>query len=76
MKKRKKMKTLDLVLTILGIFIGLFIITMIVLFICFRQVPDVLIVSVLGSGSSEAVLCCIIACVKKKAGLDNNDNDM
>lgn len=72
--KKKKLKTLDAVLAILGVFLGLFIGTMIVLFIYFREVPDVLIVSVLGSGSSEAILCCIITCIKKKAGItDNND---
>ena len=72
--KKKKVKTLDAALTILGVFIGLFIVTMIVLFICFREVPDVLIVSVLGSGSSEAVLCCIITCIKKKAGIEDDNN--
>lgn len=72
--KNNKVKTLDLVLIILGIFLGLFIIAMIVLFIFFQSVPDSLIVSVLGSGSSEAVLCCVITCIKKKAGIKDNDN--
>lgn len=74
MNNKKKIKTLDLVLTILGIFLGLFIITMIVLFVCFQSVPDSLIVSVLGSGSSEAILCCVITCVKKKAKINDDDN--
>lgn len=69
------MKTLDKILIILGTFLGLFIIAMIVLFCVFQSVPDTLIVAVLGSGTSEAVLTCIITCIKKKANIkDANDS--
>lgn len=69
------MKTLDKILITLGIFIALFIITMIVLFCIYQAIPDTLVVAVLGSGSSEAILCCIITCIKKKARIkDDTDN--
>lgn len=66
------MKTLDKILLILGVFIGLFIITMIVLFCIFQSIPDTLVVAVLGSGTSEAVLTCVITCIKKKARIKDD----
>ncbi len=72
---QKCVKTLDRVI-ILGIFIALFIISMIVIFCVFQSVPDTLIIAVLGSGTSEAVLTCIITCVKRKAGIsDDSDSN-
>lgn len=69
------MKTLDKILLILGVFLGLFIIAMIVLFIFFQSVPDSLIYAVLGSGSSELILSCVIKCTKLKAGIKEDEND-
>lgn len=66
------MKTLDKILIILGIFIGLFIVTMIVLFCIYQSIPDTLVVAVLGSGTSEAILTCVITCIKKKAGIKDD----
>lgn len=72
-RRKKKVNTLDKVLILLGAFLVLFIIAMIVLFCLFQSVPDTLIVAVLGSGSTEAVLCCIITCIKKKVGIENDE---
>lgn len=65
-------KTLDKVLIALGVFVALFVIAMIVTFWKFGSVPDSLVVAVLGSGSSEAILCCIITCIKKKVGIKDD----
>lgn len=67
------MKTLDKILLILGIFLGLFIITMIILFCIYQSIPDTLVVAVLGSGSSEALFCCIVTCIKKKAHIKEGE---
>lgn len=66
------MKTLDKVLMILGIFLGLFVICMIVLFCIFQSVPDVLIQCVLGSSSIELLLMAWITITKKKLGIDDD----
>lgn len=71
-KSAKQLNTLDKVLIILAIFLALFVIAMIIIFICFQAVPDSLIIAVLGSGSSEAILCCVITCVKKKIGINED----
>lgn len=70
---KKTMKTLDRVLIILGIFLGLFIITMIVLFCVFQQIPDTLVQCVLGSSSIELFVMAWITVVKKKAGIKEDD---
>lgn len=67
------MNTIDKILIILGTFIALFIIAMIVLFCLFQSIPDTLVVAVLGSGTSEAVLTCVITCMKKKADIKDED---
>lgn len=69
LRKSSKLKTLDKVLVFLSAFLSLFVIAMVVTFWKFQSVPDSLIVAVLGSGTSEAILTCIITCVKKKAGI-------
>lgn len=66
------MKTLDKILLVLGIFIGLFVISMIVTFWKFQAIPEALVYATLGSGSSEAILTCIITCIKKKAKINDN----
>lgn len=72
-KPTNKLKTLDKVLIVLGTFMVAFVIAMIVTYWKFESVPDALIVGVMGSGSSEAILCCIIQCVNKKVGIQKDD---
>lgn len=65
------MKTLNKILIIVGVFIALFIITMIVLFCIYQSIPDTLVVGVLGSGGTECILCAVIEIAKhKKKGDD------
>lgn len=66
------MKTLNKILIILGVFIALFIVTMVVLFCIYQSVPDTLVVGVLGSGGTECILCAIIEITKRKRG-DSED---
>ena len=71
-KKKNKPKTLlgkftkfiDQVIVVLGIFLGLFIITMVVTFWKFQSVPDTLIEAVLNTGKFEAALTASITIVK------------
>lgn len=72
-KPTNKLKTLDLILIILGAFMIAFVVTMIITFWKFQSVPEQLIIAVMGSGSSELLMCCIIECVKKKAGVKRED---
>lgn len=58
-----KMKTLTAVLLAVGVFIALFIVSMIVTFWVKGSVPDVLIQCVLGAGGVEALLCAAIQIV-------------
>lgn len=67
------MKTLDRILLILGIFVGIFVVTMIVTFWVFQSVPDTLIIAVLGSGGTEAVMCALITLSKHKLGMCVDD---
>lgn len=69
------MKTLDKVLIVLGTFLFLFIVTMIVTFWVFQSVPESLVYAVLGTGTSEAILTCIITCIKKKARIKDDRVD-
>lgn len=62
------MKTLDKILLILGIFVALFIITMIVTFFIFQNTPDTLITCVLGSSGVEVVMTALIQMKKNKDG--------
>lgn len=68
------MKTLDKILILVGIFIALFVISMIVLFCIFQSIPDTLVVSVLGSGGTECILCAIIQIAKHKKGVDDDSD--
>lgn len=70
------MKTLDKIIIILGIFLGLFIITMVVLFCIFQTVPDVLIQCVCGSSALELFFSAWITVTKKKIGDEDDDVDM
>lgn len=69
------MKTLDKILICIGIFIGLFIIAMIVLFCIFQSIPDTLVIAVLGSGGTECVLCALITISKFKNNVPTNTED-
>lgn len=77
MGKRKRLKTSNTVLIVLGVFLLAFIITMIVTFWVKGSTPDVLIQCVLGAGGLEALLLVIIKVSKvvvgEKVNLENND---
>lgn len=64
----KNLKTSNLILIILGIFILTFIITMTVIFCVKGSVPDTLIQYTLGAGGVEAVLCAAIKIAKVVSG--------
>lgn len=70
------MKTLNKVLIIIGIFLALFIITMIILFCIYQSIPDTLVVGVLGSGGTECILCAIIEIAKHKYKKETNEDDL
>lgn len=71
-KRKKKPKTflgkvekfIDKIIIVMGIFLGLFIITMIVTFWHFQSVPDTLIEAVLNTGKFEAALTALLTIVK------------
>ena len=66
---------LDKVLLTIGVFLGLFIIAMVVLFCIYQSVPDTLIQCVLGSSAIELLLMAWITVTKKKLGVDDADED-
>jgi hypothetical protein len=59
-KTKNKLRTSNLILGLLGVFILTFIITMIVIFCKYQVVPDTLIQCVLGAGGLEALLLAAI----------------
>lgn len=69
----KKCKTLNIVLSIVGILIVLFIVMMIITFWKFQQVPEVLVTAVLGTGIAELILTTIITVCKHIWKKDNPD---
>lgn len=76
----KKLKTSNVVLLALGIFIVAFIITMIVIFCVKDSVPDTLIQYTLGAGGVE---CLVLAAIKiskvvvgEKINLNNQEGDV
>lgn len=75
-KRKKKIKTSNVVLLALAIFIAAFIISMVVTFWVKNAVPDTLIQYTLGAGGLEALLLAgikISKVAKKKMGDDLND---
>ena len=71
-------KFIDKIIIVMGIFLGLFIITMIVTFWHFQSVPDTLIEAVLNTGKFEAALTALLTIVKyivKKDG-DLKDEEL
>ena len=80
MRMSKKLKTSNMVLLALGIFIMAFIITMIVIFCVKDSVPDTLIQYTLGAGGVE---CLVLAAIKiskvvvgEKINLNNQEGDV
>ena len=67
-RRRKKAKTSDVILLVLGLFIAAFIVTMIVIFCVKGSVPDTLIQYTLGGGGVEALLLAGIKISKVRAG--------
>ena len=58
--KKKKAKTSNVVLVVLGLFLLAFIVAMMVTFWMFQTVPDTLIQYTLGAGGVEAVVLAAI----------------
>lgn len=73
-KKKEKMKTLDKVLIIVGIFIALFIISTVIIYTVKDWQYDILIPCVVGSGILETVNTMIIT-VNKIRNQSNNNID-
>ena len=72
----KKRKTSNLVLLILGIFIGLFIISMIITYWVMGSVPDTLIQYTLGGGGLEVLVLAAIKVSKVWVGeKEREDSD-
>ena len=73
--KRKKLKTSNLVLLAIGIFIVAFIVSMEIIFCVTGSVPDTLIQYTLGAGGIEVLLLAAIKISKvvvgEKGGMEN-----
>ena len=69
-KRKKRMKTANLVLLCMGLFIFAFIVTMIVTFWIKGAVPDTLITYTLGAGGVEALALAGIKISKTWCGVD------
>lgn len=65
-KKKRRVKTLDLIIFLLAVFMFLFICTMIYIFWVKGSVPDTLITCVMGGGAVEAISTAWITVAKKK----------
>lgn len=72
------MNALSKILLVVGLFLALFVVTMVVLFCIFGNTPDTLIQCVLGAGILEALLCATIKCVnvvKENKQEENKESD-
>lgn len=69
------MKTSNIVLILLGIFLFLFIVIMVVTFWMYQAVPDTLITAVLGSSGLEALILGLIKIVKVKNLRDEEEDE-
>lgn len=67
--------TANIILTIMGAFICLFVIVMIITFWKFGSVPDTLIQYTLGAGGVECLLLAAIKVSKVVKGGTNDDTD-
>lgn len=72
-RQPKARKTSNMVLVVLGVFVLVFIITMIVTFWIKGSVPDTLIQYTLGAGGLEAVALSAIKIAKVKCGSKNEE---
>lgn len=68
------MKTLDLVLIILAVFLFVFVVAMMVTFWKFQSVPEALIYAVMGNGGIELISTTFITINKLKKGNKRNSN--
>lgn len=66
------MKTTTKILLCVGIFLVLFIVSMIVVFWVKGETPDVLIEYTLGAGGVEALLCAVIKATKVIKGTETD----
>lgn len=67
-RRRKKGKTSDVILLVMGLFAAAFIVAMTVIFCVKGSVPDTLIQYTLGAGGVEALLLAGIKISKVRAG--------
>ena len=67
-RRKNKAKTSNLILTILGLFVLVFITAMTVIFCVYEAVPDTLIQYTLGAGGVEVLLLAAIKISKVVAG--------
>lgn len=72
-KQLPKIKTLDVVLVLLGVFLLLFTITMVVVFVKFQTVPDTLITSVFACCGAEGGFMALIQTTKIKEKEETED---
>lgn len=73
-KAKKIIKTLDIVLIILGVFLALFIVSMVIIFIKYQAVPDTLIEQVLDTSKFELIAMAAITIVKTIVKGKSNDS--
>lgn len=76
MKQEHKAKTSNIVLAALGVFLLLFIVTMVIVFCVKGSVPDTLIQCVLGGGLGEAVAMAAIKISKVMKGESKDESEL
>ena len=74
-RRRKKGKTSDVILLVMGLFAAAFIVAMTVIFCIKDSVPDTLIQYTLGAGGVEALLLAGIKISKVRAGEGGRDDE-
>jgi hypothetical protein len=74
-RRRKKGKTSDVILLVMGLFAAAFIVAMTVIFCVKGSVPDTLIQYTLGAGGVEALLLAGIKITKVRAGEGGRDDE-
>lgn len=75
-RRRKKGKTSDVILLVMGLFAAAFIVAMTVIFCVKDSVPDTLIQYTLGAGGVEALLLAGIKISKLRAGGGKDDEEV
>ena len=69
------MKYIDKVILCLGLFAVIFIVAMTIIFCVKGSTPDTLILCVLSGSGFEALCCCVITCIKKKAHIKEEEHN-